>query len=184
MAKVLKISQCSEEIERFLKKFVKSEQETVLAYTVLVGISSLSKYQKLTLSQIKSIAKSSQKIIYTEQTITELQEKINDFQKNIESLTQQTIPTDKSDKSTETESVQPEVSKIIKTSKKVDFWNQTEEKENFTQAPIRGCWQKKPELTWMHDFSSDVKKLPVPSQIIRESRISILSSHDYKKPNN
>ena len=192
MAGHLNLIQFSEEIKRFLSKFAKAEHESVLNYILLFGISILNRYPKLNLTQLKMILKSSQQVSYTEQTIESLQTKIQELQQTISKLQEKTLFIEKFDKNTETANekivegfTQSEqiYSASKKSSKKVDFWNQTEEKENLPQfTSQRACWEKKNEINWVQDFSSHVKNIPKSrTPIIRESRISILSNQDKAK---
>ena len=176
-----------EEIQQYLSRFSKLEQEEALHHTLLFGISILIKYHKLNLPKIKLLAKSSQKINFTEQTVDSLQNKIQDMQKIIADLNKQLMRVEKLDKSTETLPThkigiysQPEENSYKRSVKQVDFWNQTD-KEN-TLVPTRSCWKRNTEMNWMQDFSDQVKKIPNShSPIIRESRISILSNQDKAK---
>jgi hypothetical protein len=192
MANIFNLNNITEDIKKFLSKFNRSDYSSVLYFTVLFGISVLDQYPQLNLQKIKSLCKSSQQVMNTEQILKALQGKIMELQEQIYTLEEKTNSIERFDKSTETESLSDNdlldknsSGQIFskKKAKKVDFWNQTEEKENFSKTKTeRTCWKPNSEINWMQDFSNQVKKIPkkrIP--IVRESRISILSNQDKYK---
>ncbi|OMJ79192.1 hypothetical protein SteCoe_20844 [Stentor coeruleus] len=184
MLNISNIINSSEEARKFLAKFPKNEHELAVRYTFLFGITVLNQYKSPNLTSLKQLVKSTQIVTCTEQTVKDLQEKMLILQQEIAKLDNKTELPEKCDKATETRSfndnnvAQTDDLWGKKSSKKVDFWNQTENKENFEDKSSRAAWKKPNETNWAYDFSSEVKRIPQLKNpiIIRESRISILSN--------
>lgn len=184
MLSISNIINSSEEAKKFLAKFPKNEHELAVKYTFLFGITVLNQYKSPNLISLKQLIKSTEIVTYTEQTVKALQEKMLILQQEIEKLDNKTEVSEKCEKATETRSfndenfAQTDNSWGKKSLKKVDFWNQTENKENFEDKLSKSAWKKPNDTNWAYDFSSEVKKMPQLKNpiIIRESRISILSN--------
>ena len=151
MASILNSFKLPEEIRSFLSKFNRNEQEPVVINTLMIGISVLSQYSKLTCLQVKNLAKSFGQVAYTEKNIQILENKIKELQNELSKLDNTTVPIEKTDKSTETlgsfnEYSQSNDLQTKKTIKKVDFWNQTENKENLENKTTRTQWKKIPKV--------------------------------------
>jgi hypothetical protein len=180
------LNKSSEEIRNFFSSFPRSEHESLLNVLLELSIKTLKKYPKLSISGLKKLVYSSEIIGRTEENVEKLQETIKKLQNNIFQFEMTLCKTKGVDKSTEMTPFCCDLRKVEnkKMVKKVDFWNQTDEKENFNPSKsTRTTWNRNTEINWVHDFSGEVKKLPKNKSplVIRESRISILSNQPKSK---
>lgn len=164
----------NEDLKNFFNIYPQQDHDTLIQLLLQIGLKTLSQYPKLSIPSIRKLLNSSQIVLQTEQNIEKLQENLKTLQNTLNTL-QQSVSISTSQKSTNTEF------SLKKPSKKVDFWNQTEDKENVPPARPRATWSKNSELNWAHDFSGEVKKLPKAKSplLIRESRISLLPKSKY-----
>ena len=163
----------NEDLKNFFNLYPQQDHEALVQILLQLGQKTVSQYSKLTIPGMRRLLNSSQVILKTEQYIEKLQENIMSLQTTLNTL--HGVNFSSSEKSTNTEFSSK------KPMKKVDFWNQTEEKENIPLSKPRVAWSKNTELNWVHDFSGEVKRLPKSKSplLIRESRISILSKSKY-----
>jgi hypothetical protein len=178
-----------EEVRSFFSCFQKQEHETLTSLLVTLAVKTLRKYKKLELNDLKKLISSSEVIGKTEENVEKLQNMIKTLQNSL-ILMQEGLEKPKTfEKSTGMSPLccitnQESSRNSRRAVKKVDFWNQTDEKENFEPSKsTRTTWNRNTEINWVHDFSKEVKKLPKGKSplVIRESRISILSNQTKSK---
>ena len=183
------INKVPEEVRNFFLGFPKQEHETLTSLLVALAVKTLRKYKKLELNDLKRLISSSEVIGKTEENVEKLQNMIKTLQNNL-ILMQEGLEIPKtSEKSTAMNPLCCQLNEEScrssrRAAKKVDFWNQTDEKENFEPSrSTRTTWNRNTEINWVHDFSKEVKKLPKGKSplVIRESRISILSNQTKSK---